>query len=382
MLVGQLKSERRYRPTKIQQYGIVSFGDNNDYPQRVREIVGASVTGSSCLNTYRRFIKGKGTGDAIFDRLLDVVSLDYALFGGFALLVNYNLRYEPISIERIPFDNLRLLEDGNGVAVHPDWNRRLTSVRQWSADDIVRVPFFDKNTVKAQIEEVGGIANYGGQCFYYSNRGRLCYPLPIFDSALTDMSTEEAVSDITHRNAKNGFLPSGLLVNIADDVDTLDDSTEAMVAELQGSKNANKVAYCQVRSEEEIPRFVSIHGDNYDKDYTVSRDAVKDSIGRAFNQPSILRSENVGSGFGAELIQQSYALYNANTQDERNIIQRAYFEIFAEHVSISSLSFDVPYNKTDVVAVLTNISLTKEQKTAVLTVMYGMNEEEVKKLLQ
>jgi hypothetical protein len=67
---------------------------------------------------------------------------------------------------------------------------------------------------------------------------------------------------------------------------------------------------------------------NYDKDYDKAEQSVKDKIGRAFKQPPILRAEDIGAGFGAELMQSSYKYYNSITNPYRVDVERAMTELF------------------------------------------------------
>jgi hypothetical protein len=332
------------------------------------EIVGASVTGGSCVNRYRDFIAGKGfANDTIYqmllneqetaDDILQLLAFDYAFFGGFAIHVNYNANYQIVSIHHVPFENVRLGKPNEETGkvtelfVHPDWGKRNTSVRKWKKDDIVNINFFDPSPETIEEQVAGNWADYKGQILYFSNKGKKVYPLPIYDQALTDMNTEEAVSDITNRNASNGFLPAGMFVEVLEDSDIKKDSdgrtpdtdndTEKALKQWQGSKNACKIGYIQVPTKEDVPQFIKMSGVNYDKEYTVSRDAVKDSIGRAFNQPPILRSENVGSGFGAEILEQAYNYYNSVTEHERLTLERVFVKLFKHWKDQVDLNFEI-----------------------------------------
>ena len=40
--------------------GIITYDQNNDYPQRVRRILDLSPTGTACRNTLADFIEGQG----------------------------------------------------------------------------------------------------------------------------------------------------------------------------------------------------------------------------------------------------------------------------------------------------------------------------------
>lgn len=415
MKLSLLDTSTRYDAARAVQYGIQTFGERNDYPQRILEILAASVTGGACCNVYQNFIIGKGFRDErtyqmpinhdgeTLDDLLQLVAFDLSHFGGFAMHINYNANCRVSSIHHVPFENVRLglPSEDNGeitnVKIHPDWGRRKANIRRWRKDDIDTISLFDPttDTILAEVANAGGWDTYKGQIYYYSRNGKNTYPLPIFDAAITDMSTEEAIADITNRNAANGFLPAGLLVDICQDGGTDTDEpnpTEMALQTMQGSKNAAKVAYAQVATKEEIPQFVQFAGTNYDKEFTASRDAAKDAIGRAFNQPPILRAENVGAGFGAEIMQQAYNYYNSTTTNERLLIERVLTEIFKYYVidmqmdfTIEPLSYEVEITLAERLGerlpafndMLANETFSLAQKRAISRTLYGLAESEI-----
>ena len=83
------------------------------------EVVGASITGGACVEQFGRFLFGRGFSQRDFfqaivnpkgqtaDDVLEHVARDFAMFGGFALHVNWNALYEITSVNAIPFEWLR-----------------------------------------------------------------------------------------------------------------------------------------------------------------------------------------------------------------------------------------------------------------------------------
>ena len=49
---------------------IKSYGKNNDYPQKILDIVSSSGTGKVCLDTYIKFVSGAGFEDPALDQLV------------------------------------------------------------------------------------------------------------------------------------------------------------------------------------------------------------------------------------------------------------------------------------------------------------------------
>ena len=129
---------------------------------------------------------------------------DLGNWGGYALHVNYNVIGEIIEINHIPFENCRLgEEDDNGysskIAVFPDWTgkkKRNNKILKPTVESIEYLDRFnpDREVIMSQIERAGGIYEYNGQVLWFSSAGKQEYPKAIYDSVVTQMSTEEGLS--------------------------------------------------------------------------------------------------------------------------------------------------------------------------------------------
>lgn len=329
---------------KIQYYGL-----NNDYPQKVLEIVNSSGTGKTCTDIYIKFIKGGGFADELLaqnkfnkkDRgnsLLRKCAKDLRAFNGFALLVKYNGMYEIDSIHNIPFEHCRLEIDNNKdhtgrIAVHPDWTN--ITGKQFKLEDIKYLYQYNPESVSSEIDEMQGPENYLGQVYYFTADGDLEYPISPFDPIITDMLTEESVSTVKHRNAKFNFLPSGILVrkgirpntipNETDDAkkDENEESREE-IKRIQGDENACKIWVVDVDTDDEKPDFIPFDAKNYDKQYEYTERTVQENIGKMSLIPPVLRGVDVGNGFGSQLMKQAYNYMNSVTGDERAMIETVF----------------------------------------------------------
>ena len=362
MKVKVLKKTRQFEVVNATNLGIQAYTDGNDYPQEVIEIVAASGTGASCVNVYGKFISGRGFSDKknyskvvnrkgqTLDLILDLISKDYALIGGYAIHVNYNANFRITTIQHVPIETIRfekLDDDGNfsKVALHPDWGKRYTKLRKWRKEDIVFIDLFnpDPEIIRQQVEFAGGWNKYKGQILYFSNEGDKVYPVPIFSGAITDMNTEEGISNVSNRNVRNNFFTAGAIVdyNNTDESEEQENITEKSLLSFQGDENLGKWMYMQVKSKEEKPDFIELSGKNYDKEFDVTRKAVKESIGESFNQPPILRAQNVGANFGADLMKNAYDYYNSVTENERMNIERVLTTIFQNWFEPIGLNFEI-----------------------------------------
>lgn len=421
MKINVLKRDNRFDLKNDKGLGVQAYGAENDYPQQLIEIVDASGTAKSCVNTYAKFISGKGFEDVDFyglivnrfkqtnDYLSNQIAKDFSKFGGFALHINYNLNYKVSEVQHIPFEHVRFqaanIDTGyfDKVAIHPDWGKRFTSIRKFKKEDIQFIDFFnsDVEIIKEQIENAGGFSEYKGQVFYFSNAGERVYPTPIFDAVLTDMSTEEGISNVSYRNVRNNFLSAGMLINTLSkgaptDSDRENDLSDS-VRQFQGDEQAGKIMYVELEDGDTEPKFVSFKGTNYDKEFTATLESSQANIGKVFNQPPILRAEDVGSNFGSDLIKNAYNYYNSITENERLILERTFFSIFSnwwdgvptDNFTVTPLSYEVDLTLADrlgekqlseLMAVLNNVAIGKEDKKAIAITIFGLTNDEIKTL--
>ena len=358
------KAKRKIDNLYWSSLGITSYDADNLYPQNVRKIVLNSKTGSGCMSRYISFLEGNGITDPMLAKMtvnrsgqtLDAVhslcAADLAFFGGFSIHVNYNLLGQIVEINHVPFENVRLKEpDSEGnvteVYLHPDWTGRKTrngKLVQVDLDncDIVKVFNPKPEVVRAQILAVGGIEHYNGQVYYYSRDGYMTYPLSKCDAVLRDMSTDEGLTNVSHRNVRNNFLPAGMLSHFRqnspiqqDDYIPGEPHEETvdyfdMVKGLMTDENCCKVAEVTIEDENEVPKFTEFQAHNYDKDFTVTADSVMEAIYAAFEQEVFLSIRKGKLGFSGDVINDAENYYARCVRKEQRKLTEAYMVIL-EH---------------------------------------------------
>ena len=361
----------------LKNLGIKSYDADNLYPQNVRNIVLNSKTGHGCLERYTDYMEGRGIasaplagfivnldGETLAD-LHGLVSADLATYDGFAIHVNYDIDGGIVSLHHIPFENVRIAEpdeDGNvrKVALHPDWSGKLTRGGKQVKINKDTVDFLDifnpdPAVVLSQIQEAGGPQFFKGQVYYYSREGYLRYPFARFHAVLPDMSTDEGLSNIMNRNVRNNFLPAGAFVRFksqgapqaGDDADyeSVDDAEYADdLAALQGDMEALKMLDITIESKEEMPEFINMQGNNYDKDFTQTSTEVKDCIYSAFGQEGWLSLRNGKVGFSGTLVadvERDYAKRLIKTQKAMTRCYKALLAAWTTGEALPALPDDV-----------------------------------------
>ena len=364
------KSRRKIDNLYLSTLGIKSYDADNLYPQNVRKIVLNSKTGSGCMSRYISFLEGNGITNPVLsamkvnrngqtlDAIHSLCAADLGFHGGFALQVNYNLLCQIVEINHVPFENVRLAEpDSEGnvseVYIHPDWSGRMTrngKVVQVNKDncDIVKVFNPKPEVVAAQIIAAGGVEHYKGQVYYYSRDGYMTYPLSKCDAVLRDMSTDEGLTNVSHRNVRNNFLPAGMLSHFRQNTPIKpDDHIEGepkeemvdyfdMVKGLMTDENCCKVAEVTIEDENEVPKFTEFQAHNYDKDFTVTADSVMEAIYAAFEQEVFLCIRKGKLGFSGDVINDAENYYARCVRKEQRSLTTAYMDILSHWGNIDS----------------------------------------------
>lgn len=364
------KSRRKIDNLYLSTLGIKSYDADNLYPQNVRKIVLNSKTGSGCMSRYISFLEGNGITNTVLsamkvnrngqtlDAIHSLCAADLGFHGGFALQVNYNLLCQIVEINHVPFENVRLAEpDSEGnvseVYIHPDWSGRMTrngKVVQVNKDncDIVKVFNPKPEVVAAQIIAAGGVEYYKGQVYYYSRDGYMTYPLSKCDAVLRDMSTDEGLTNVSHRNVRNNFLPAGMLSHFRQNTPIKpDDHIEGepkeemvdyfdMVKGLMTDENCCKVAEVTIEDENEVPKFTEFQAHNYDKDFTVTADSVMEAIYAAFEQEVFLCIRKGKLGFSGDVINDAENYYARCVRKEQRSLTTAYMDILSHWGNIDS----------------------------------------------
>lgn len=349
------KPKRRIDTSYISRFRMQAYGYDNLYPQNLAHITDASGTACLCLNRYARFIEGYGFYDDILalyklnnkgdtaDDVLRSVANDLARFGGFALHVNYNVLCQVSEVSHVPFEDCRLEEtddDGNvaHILIHPDWEQKKTRNGKrlmLSERNIERINVFnpDPDIVRQQIENVGGIDAYRGQILWVSMNGKGTYPTPIYDAAITDISTDEGLGNVKMRNARNNFLVSCMLVtkksfqkvdengNVVDEGKLISDED---FKNFQGDENTGKILMVELENDEDEPKVIGFPTRNFDKEFSVTDASVVERIYAQFHQ-ELFHAIRIGKlGFSGQVMRDAYEYYAGEVTTEQRVIERAF----------------------------------------------------------
>lgn len=314
------KFDERYDSTlNIRKYGI-----DNLYPQHLRTFLETSGTLNSCVLRLKDFLYGEGTSSTILSNDdLSMILYDYALFNGFALFVQYNGLGDMDRVNYIPFETIRLGEQGsNGKYTYcyynPDWSFNITiNKKKIKKDNSVRY-FMFTDDIETRLNRMQQETYNGGEVLYFSNT--LSYPRENVRSCINYISAEVGISNILYRDVRTSFLQNSVLA-IPRQSD--DDSNEFInqLEQLQGDLNSYKILTVEFSSNEDKPEVLNLNSADYTDRVIKVAEQCKNNIIRAYNQEAFIRLEEGSLGFGSDAISSIYAYYNRQLRSQRKQIE-------------------------------------------------------------
>ena len=347
------KPKPRVEEDYSSRFNVETYGEDNLYPQNLQRIVQASGTATLCLNRYAKFVEGFGFGgdlatlivndDGITaDDLLHDVSGDLCEFGGFAVHVNYNVLGEITSLHHVPFEYCRMeAEDDAGYVAHikvtSAWTgkkRKKGQLVTLTGEDIKSFHVFnpDPVVVASQIAAVGGIDNYDGQILWVSMDGKQTYPTPIYDAAVTDISTDEGLGNVKYRSVRSNFLVACMLLT-KKGVPYTNENGRSVVNEMisaddlkrfQGDENTSKIMLVELEDDEEKPEIVEFPTRNFAKEYETTDASVVERIYAQFHQELFYAIRMGKLGFSGSVMRDAYEYYSGEVTNEQRFIERAF----------------------------------------------------------
>jgi len=289
----------------------MTFGDNNDYFDKIIERYLGSPTNSRCVNGITDMVFGRGL-DALdsldkpkeylemkkllHKRQVKKVCSDYKLLGQAAIQVTYNkARNKVLKVSHFPMECLRAEKADkkgfiNAYYYHPSWKDIKTT------DKPKRIPSFGNGSNK-ELNEIYVVKPYRSGFYYYA---------PVdYHGCLQYCSLEEEVSNYHINNIKNGLQPS-LLINFNNGVpseETQDAIERKIYQKFSGSSNAGKFIIAFNESQETKADLEPIHLPDAHAQYQFMSDEAREKImlGHGVTSPILLGiKDNTGFGNNAE----------------------------------------------------------------------------------
>jgi hypothetical protein len=316
---------------------ITSYGADNLYPERIKQVFLLSPIAKSCVSLLSSFIRGDGfeRGDTIVNDkgdtandILRLISEDRALFNGYGIHVNSTGLGVAHSLEYVDFSSIRLgMKNTKG---------EISDVRtsiNWSGLD----PSLPDNELRIQRWELYDPAKAGSEAMtsakgmmLYNTPRKNHYPLSAIDAILEDCQSNHELSLFTLGNVTNGFLSMSIFkYPSGGDSDTEQEELSKKLNQLKGAKNSNSIIVASIDEDAENTSNLveQIPANNNDSLFINSTINVRNSIIGSFAMPrSLVGHTPESSLFTAQQIADDYLYMNLRTKDIRNEIERVFNE--------------------------------------------------------
>lgn len=315
--------------TRKNALGWVNWGLKNNYPNLLLDLYNQSPTHRACINFGVQSIIGNGVDlDAMqmdgtqvipnyaetWDDIIKNISLDYLIYGSFALQVIKNNDNKTFSFWHMPLDKVRWSEydeDGQITSywICNDW----TATGQYPPFQIDAFDMRDESVIERGKPYLYVYRQYSPAMTYYTQ--------PHYQAGIKAVQSEIEYVNYDLKTTVNGFVPSGMLV--MNEVET-DEERQAIINNVTrlftGTDNANSVMVTFRNNVDETkPEFIpfSTNSGNinlYDSanQRTVSRILAAHQIPNA----SLVGMPDIGqTGFASEAdkLETAYQLYNKLT---------------------------------------------------------------------
>lgn len=319
---------------------IIPYDLDNLYPNKVKAIAQRSGSTISAIKKLSEFTSGEGfsgmdqpvnrKGKTLWS-VLQFISFQRAMFGGWALHFNFNIFGEITEIQPVPFEFVRWSKDEKELVVNPDWGRK----RRYRVKEKKYCPYKPDNVLK-EIEECGGIENYQGQILYFIEEDQDIYTLTRWDAVLDDAQLEAEIKLFNLSCIQNNYSLSGLFV-LPKTIESTDEGKE-LTKELRkdiGAGNAGGLRLITVLPTDELRGwkwFQSIERNNIDNLFENQKESAKFNIYHNFNQPPVLSGVVEEGMFNQDTYTQAFEYYNSATETDRKDIEKELNKIISRSI--------------------------------------------------
>jgi len=348
--------------------GIMSFGEDNDYPQLMELAINGSVTAKAAAGIYAKFLAGMGfenealnsvvvgrdmrNKDITLPSLLRQVADSCSVNNGFYLHRNTNLNNITGTVHLKPFKNGRFSKpDDTGYSAkmlfHDNWDKDKDRGR-FNKTEAIPYHLFSSNekVTQAQIGDEGQ-EKFGGQIYFQYLDNQYFYPLSPFDAAYLDCDTENQVGLYKNRQLRDGFMNKIVFrvqpTTPAQDEDgkELPFDEDELTNDIKGFMGADGESVLVIEDDinPDTGEFYKnsfaidkIESNVDDKLFENWEKGLANNIRKAIRGiPAILidYEDSKLGGTSGESIIQATNFYNAMTADDRKLISQAFEDVFS-----------------------------------------------------
>jgi hypothetical protein len=353
----EVKLDKTFKNEKSS--GIMTFGSDNDYPQKIEKLVAGSQTAKSARDVYAKFIAGSGfnnpnIGEIVvgsdpkgkpvtLDKIRRQVGRSAALNSGSYIHANVSASGVVGNTRIVPFKNCRVsTEDDSGntgsILVYDNWDK--SKSKKITKNDIASYYNFNikPTVIMSNIKDAGGADKFQGQIYSLSFDDEFLYPLSPFDPVYLDCDTEYQIQLFKNRQVRDGFAKKAILLfDMSDD----EKEREKLVEKARGwtGPDGENLLILEAEFNEETGELADgslfkteiIDSNIDDKMFENWEKNLSNSIRKAVKAlPAVLIDYEQGqlSQASGEMIELAVRYFNALTQSEREAMEEMFKDIY------------------------------------------------------
>ena len=285
--------------------GYVNWGEDNKLPEYLWDSYLKCSNLQSIVNTVSDYIVGSGIEstytflsdeDETIEEVVKKITLDYILFGGFAIECIRNAKGDVVRVNYQNVMNVRVDEELTTAYLSNRWG-------SWSGKNIITLPLFDKREKQPHF------------LFYFrGNITRNINPIPLWISALKSVEVLNQTRTFNLNNITNNFSGGSVISFNGTQLKSkeMKEIKEKLEAGYTGSDNAGKMLVVNNPNGEGKVEVTRLQPDNMGDLYRNLQDSSKDDLFVAFRcNPILLGKNDTNGGFNKQEFAEAYKLYNA-----------------------------------------------------------------------
>lgn len=289
--------------------GWLTWGADNKFPNYLFHLYEHSSQFSSIASAMKDYILGdeiiNHTGLAtinrkgeIFNDLLEKITLDYIIFGGFAFQIVRDKLGNIAELNYVDFRTVRTNEDEDKIYVNKAWKYKIAKRR---------------TQTKVYERFIKGTKQPNSIYYYKGHITREEYPVPIYMAALTSLEISTQIADYHLNNILNNFTPSAVInfnsgSNLPEDV--MEEAENKIYEKFVGTQKAGRIVISFNDDTDHATTIERLQDDGLENKYQNLAASVKNDIYSAFRINEVLVGLNKETGFSKTEFSEAFSLYN------------------------------------------------------------------------
>ena len=322
----------------------IAWGSDNQYPGYLFSLYEDCATLQSIINGTVDFVCGNDitcnllmfektvnkNGDTISD-IIQRISTDYLIFGGFALQVIRNAVGNITELYWIDFTKIRSDRKNEVFFYSEDWCKSYGRVKY------IVYPKFNTDD-----------SNPTSIFYYKGNKTRGTYPTPLYNAAITSCELEKKINQFHLSEINNNFLTSKIInFNSGVPDDDLKNEIERNLNEkFSGAENAGRILISFNNNKDSETTVADIPQDEFGERYDSLAKRSTSQIFTAFRAtPNLFGLPTETTGFNQQEFAEAFKLYNRTAvKPIQKVIVDTFDKIFGVDGSITIEPFNLEYD--------------------------------------